>query len=314
MSPDPGAPPAADVGWVSARRTPLAEVLLRLVTLPALLAEHRDLITTSVRRDLEARFRGTVLGWVWPLIHPLFLFVVYYFIFTKLLSFKIPNLPEGQEAALGVYMFTGILSWAALSETLTRATSVILDNGNLIKKLAFPSELLPLNVTLVSTVTFGFGLLVFIGACLLTPIWAAPGPELAWVPVILLLQTLFIYGLALFFSNMQVFLRDTQQVIGIAMTVWMFLTPLFWVPEMFGESLDAYRFVIFANPVYHLVMAWRGALMGDLGVPQGDTEVSIIAASDIGGHLAVFAVWALASYVIGYSVFYVSKRRFADEV
>src|SRR5262245_25355846 len=91
--------------WVTARPTRAAEVLQRLVRFPLLLGEHRDLVTTSLRRDLEARFRGTVLSWAWPFLQPLFLFAVYYFIFTELLQQRMPDLPEEHRAGMGVYMF-----------------------------------------------------------------------------------------------------------------------------------------------------------------------------------------------------------------
>ena len=176
-------PPEAGEGWVTARAPQLAEAMRRLVSFPGLVYGHRDLVAISVRRDLEARFSGTVLGWAWPLVHPMFLFVVYYFIFTKLLSFKIEHLPPGQESALGVYMFCGIMAWASIAESLTRGTGSIVDNGNLIKKLAFPSEILPLNVALVGLVTMSFAVVVFVAGSVLTPIWRIPGPAVLWVPL-----------------------------------------------------------------------------------------------------------------------------------
>lgn len=303
----------ADEGWVTARPPRLVEVAQRLALFPALLREHVDLVTTSVRRELEIRFRGTVLGWVWPLVHPLFLFAVYYFIFTKLLAFKIPALPPGQEAALGVYMFVGIMAWAAISEALTRGTGVIVDNGNLIKKLAFPTEMLPLNVALVGSITLLFALVVFVLATLLTPIWPAPGVEIAWVPLLLLLQTVFAYGLILLTSTLQVFLRDTLQLVGILATVWMFATPLFWVPELLTGA-DAYLPLIRANPAYHLVTAWRAALMGELVVQGPSGPIHLIDPAEIPGHVATFALWAVCAFVLGYTVFVLSQRRFADEV
>ena len=304
--------------WVSSRRPRVLEVLVRLLTLPARMWVHRDLITTSVRRDLEARFSGTVLGWAWPLVHPMFLFVVYYFIFTKLLNFKIPNLPVGQESALGIYMFCGIMSYAAISEGVTRGANTFIENGNLIKKLAFPAEILPLNISLVGTVTHCFALAVFLLGCTLTPIWTAPTWAVLWIPVILFLQLVFVYGFALLLSTMQVFLRDTAQLVGIVMTVWMFVTPLFWVPELMGESIVPYLGMIENNPLYHLVAAWRGALMGDLTVEVAIAGVEKtfhpVSTGAIAHHLGIFALWTFGAYIVGYTFFTLSERRFADEV
>jgi lipopolysaccharide transport system permease protein len=306
----------ADAGWISARPPRWTEVALRIARFPALVLRHGDLVRSGVRRDLEARFQGTILSWAWPLVHPLFLFAVYYFIFTELLQFKLPDLPEEKRAAMGVFMFTGIVAWSAFAETLTRGTSVIVDNGNLIKKLAFPSELLPLQVTLVSLTTMLLAVLVFLLGTLLTPIWPAPGWAVLWLPLILLFQGLFTYGLVLLSSTLQVFLRDTAQLVGILSTVWMFATPLFWVPEAMRAEVQRYMPLVRANPIYHLVQAWRGALMGDLSIP-GNAFVSggeVTSVAAVPGHLAVFACWALGAFVVGYGFFVLSQRRFADEV
>ncbi len=314
----PGAVPAGD--WVTSRAPKLLEVFQRIFTLPVRMLVHRDLITTSVKRDLEARFSGTMLGWAWPLVHPMFLFVVYYFIFTKLLNFKIPNLPAGQESALGIFMFCGIMSYATISEGVIRGANTFIENGNLIKKLAFPAEILPLNISLVGTVTHSFGLVVFLLGCLLTPIWSAPTLSVVWIPAILAVQLVFIYGFALLLSTLQVFLRDTVQIVGIVMTVWMFVTPIFWVPELMGESIDPYIGVIYNNPLYHLVSAWRGALMGDLVIPAWTAGEVVhgpyhpVSTSGIAHHLGIFSLWAFGLYAVGYAFFTLSERRFADEV
>ena len=321
-APDPAEPAAGPAlqgesdGWIGARAPRAREIAARLLTLPGLLRRHRDLIGTSVKRELEARFQGTILGWFWPLFHPLFLFAVYYFIFAHLLGLKMPGLPPEKEAAMGIFMFVGILVWAAFAETLTRGTNAIVDNGNLIKKLAFPSEILPLNLTLVGLVTMGFGVAVFVVACFVTPIWPAPGLELCWIPAIVLLQGLFTFGLALFLSTLHVFLRDTLQVVTVLTTVWMFVTPIFWSPEAMSQEVAAYKPLLAYNPMYHLVQAWRGVLMGDLYIEPGEYAsggyVSSVAA--IGHHLSVFGLWGLGALVVGFTFFVLSQRRFADEV
>ena len=109
-------------GWVTARPPRAKEVVRRILGLPGLIHAHKDLVTSGVKRDLEARFKGTVLSWAWPLVHPLFLFAVYYFIFTELLQFKMPDLPDSQRSAMGIYMFTGVLAWAASSTSASEAT------------------------------------------------------------------------------------------------------------------------------------------------------------------------------------------------
>lgn len=317
--------------WVTSAPPKWREVLYRVATFPMLAFRHRDLIRTSVGRELRTRFQGTVLGFAWPLVHPLFIFAVYYFLFTKLLSFKLPDLQPGQEAAMGVYMFIGVVIWSAFGESLGVGCNVIVGNGNLIKKLAFPSEILPLNVVLSNTITMLFAVSMFILATAVTPVWDAPGWLLMWIPVLVLLQVIFMYGFVLFVSTMQVFLRDTAQLVSIIATVWMFLTPLFWVPEAIPE-VGKYMPLIEANPFHHIVYAWREVLMGITGLAESlqqytndvvipyklESEGKIIppldATHDMLHSIKIFAIWSVGVFIAGYSFFIMAQRRFADEV
>jgi lipopolysaccharide transport system permease protein len=306
----PAALPSAEgEGWVTARPPRAVEVLRRIACFPALCLEHRDLIRTSVRRELQSRFSGTALGWFWPLVQPVALFAVYYFIFTRLLGVKFPDLPADQKQAFGVFMFVGLIVWQAFAESLLRGCNSIVDNGNLIKKLAFPSEVLPLNVVLVSTVTMLFAAAVFIVASLITPAWIPPDLNVLWLPVLVLLQVLFSYGLALFFSALQVFLRDTAQVLQVVATIWMFLTPIFWAPEIIpnrDETIGPYMGWVEANPMFSLIYAWRAALMS--------SEPAVVFQHDPAVRIAIFAAWALGAFALGYGFFILCQRRFADEV
>jgi lipopolysaccharide transport system permease protein len=300
--------------WRTSEPPGLSGVLRRLAAFPRTAFQHQDLIRSNVRRELEARFTGTLLGWLWPLVFPIFTFAVYYFIFAELLQVKFGELPEHLKAAMGVYMFVGIVVWAGFSEGVSRATTVIAENGDLIKKLAFPTELLPLNVTLTNLVTMLFGVWAFLIATvgsnlvLETGLWVNPAPlPLLWIPVLVALQGLFTYGLGLLLATLQVFVRDTAQVIGILLTVWMFITPLFWAPALLPD-IEPYLGALQINPMYHLVFVWRVVLMGD-SVPEAFVEGDTVAHS-----LGVFSLWALGAFLVGYVFFALSQRRFADEV
>ncbi len=336
----PGAISRDAEGWVTASPPRAADVLRRVFGFPSLLLHHRDLVMTSVKRELQARFTGTVLGMAWPLVTPVFLFLVYYFIFTKLLAVKFGELPEEQKNAMGVFMFIGILVWTAFGDALIRCCSSILDNGNLIKKLVFPAELLPLNIVLVNAVTMGFGIAIYLlvvvvsNAFMEVPFWYLPDPRmLLWIPVLLFLQCLFTFGVGLILSTLQVFLRDTLQILGTVVTVWMFVTPIFWTPELvMGPQLARLRSenpgvedaalmaqtqiapfldFILINPMQHIVLAWRHVLMR--AEPAMIFEESLLA-PDLVGSILTFTVWSLGVYAVGYAFFVLAQRRFADEV
>lgn len=289
-------------------------MLRRLEALPGLLVRQRRLIAVSVARDLAARFSGTVLGRAWPLVQPLVLFVVYAFVFTRLFGVRLPEASAGEvggAGTLGVYMFIGVLVWSSVAESLSRSAQAICEHGNLIGKVAFPAELLPLQVVLSNLVTLGLGLGVFVAVAALAPFDTAPPAKLAaglaWIPVLVLAQVVFVWGLGLAAATLQVYLRDTAHVLGLLLTLGMFATPIFWVPSAeFMPAAAAHLDWITASPFHHLVQAWRQALMGDAhGALFTDT---------LPRSVGVVSAWALVSFLVGHALFTLGRPGFADEV
>ncbi|MCE9593528.1 MAG: ABC transporter permease [Planctomycetes bacterium] len=298
---------ARERGWVDARPVGLVDALVSCVRLPRVLFERRELLIAGVRRDLGARFSGTVLGRVWPLVSPLLLFGVYYFLFTRIFGFRLEGLDPERRGAMGVYMFVGALAWTGFAEGVTRASTVLVENGTLIKKLAFPSELLPLQVVLASAVTQLIGFGVFAVVATVASFWPAPGVALLWIPVILALQLAFTYGLALLVSAANVFLRDVASGLSLVMTVWMFATPVFWMPvREVLPAIGPWLPWIERNPLYSLCYAWRAVWMS--------SAPTVAFPHTIGSELLAFAPWAVGAYVVGATCFALVKRRFADEV
>ncbi|HIG12602.1 MAG: ABC transporter permease [bacterium] len=293
--------------WVSSSPPSWRGLVLRCLAWPATLWRRRDLILTSVRRDLAARVRGTLLGWLWMVAQPLLMFAVYAFLFTTLLGVRIGG--EGvPAAAMGVYMFTGTLVWSALADALTRSTSCVVDQRHLVRSVRFPAELLPLQIALASLVTLTVGVLAFVGFCALTDIWPAPAPEwLLWVPLLLLLQALFSTGLGLGLASLHVLWRDTLPCVSILLTVWMFATPIFWIasPELL-PGIAPYLAWIEANPAYHMVTAWRTVLMGE--------GLAAVSPSSFSRALVHFSAWSVFAFGLGSLVFFRLQRHLADEV
>ncbi len=276
---------------------------------PALVWRHRTMLGSFVTRELRARFHGSALGFFWPLIQPAALFAVYWFLFARLLGMKL-ELAGGDPDATGesgfaVYLFSGIILWSAFAEAVLRATGVVTENGNLIKKMAFPSELLPCSVAIVALVMQVLSLVVyFVVARVLGML---PGPEALLLPLVLLVMAVFTVGLGLLVSAMQVFLRDTMHVTGIVMTFWMFLTPIFWFADpAIMPPVEPYLDVLRLNPMLHLIDAWRICL--------GVTTPSQAGAGLPWVELGRAAAAAGLTFVAGYAFFLGLKDRFADEV
>ncbi|MCK6448676.1 MAG: ABC transporter permease [Planctomycetes bacterium] len=304
-------PDIEDARWVDAGPSSLARKLgagfVQAFVLPRTVLARRELLVAGVRRELAARYSGTWLGRAWTLATPLVLFCVYYFLFTRIFGFRLGDLPDSQRAALGVWMFLGLVAWTGFAEGVARASTVLVENGTLIKKLAFPAELLPLECVLASALVQCLGFGVFALVASFAGLWPPPGIALAWCPVILGLQLVFAYGLALALSAATVFVRDVAAGLGLVLTLWMLATPIFWIParEML-PGIDEWLPWLELNPLHSLAYAWRAVWMSN--------EPALVFQSSIARELAHFAPWALASYFFGATLFACTKRRFADEV
>jgi lipopolysaccharide transport system permease protein len=264
-------------------------------------------VLAGVRRDLRARLTGTLFGRTWPLLEPLAYFAVYWFLFTRLLGFRMPELPPEQAGAMGVWMFTGVLVWGAFADGLTRSVHAVEESAHLLTKLAFPAEVLPLQAVLASLALLVPGLFVFEVVCLLTPAWIAPGPQLVLAPLLLVLQGLFTLGLAWIVSAIQVFLKDTAHVLGIALTLAMLSTPVFWVPSpAVLPSIEPWLPLVDLNPLHHLLFAWRAILLGG--------EPAFLFSDGPWRSIGILTLWSAGALVLGHVVFHLGKRRFADEV
>jgi lipopolysaccharide transport system permease protein len=285
--------------------------VLPLLQLPAEMVRHRYLIMNFFRRDLLGRFRGSLLGVFWVLVHPIFLFTIYYLVFGLLFGkWQQHQLPD---PSFAIYLFSGVVAFQALIEGTSRSCTSVVENGNLVKKVAFPSHLLPVHVNLVALLVY------LVGATVCTVCGTAlgvlhPGWSLLALPLVLLVQFTMAYGLGLFLANLQVFSRDTGHLWGIAATAWMFLTPVFWYPDLmlkkFGPDVAA---VFDLNPAAHLVQAHR-IVLGAHDYVNPDDPTSGVTFGNLWEHLGVTALWAVALLVIGFGTFTSRSHRYADMV
>jgi ABC-type polysaccharide/polyol phosphate export permease len=276
--------------------------LLPIVRYPSVLSRHRWLIANFFRRELLGRFRGSALGIFWVLVQPLFQFAVYYLVFGMLFgNWKTGQLPD---PTFAIYLFSGIIAFNALLEGTTRSCSVVLENGNLVKKVAFPSELLPVPVILVGLMVYLVAAVVCVTAGMAFGV-IRPGFLLLALPLVLMVQMLLTLGIGLLLATCQVFARDTGHLWGILGMAWFFLSPIFWFPSLIREKLGDLAVVFTYNPAYPLLQCHRLAF--------GIRDDSGILGS-FWPQLGVAALWAVSFLVLGYSVFMSRRHKFADLV
>jgi lipopolysaccharide transport system permease protein len=252
-------------------------------------ARNHKLMTSMVRRDILARYRGSFGGSLWTILNPLLLMSTYYFVFGRVLKTKF----EGGSYIL--YFLAGILPWLAFSEAVGRSSSIMLEYRSFVKKLVFPLETLPMNLVLAGAVTEAIGLVIFTAGLL----YARHGLPLSilWLPLIVIPQLLFTVGLCWFLAALGVFLRDLGQILGFMLTAWFFLTPICY-PE--SQLQGVMREISGFNPIFVLVHAYRRIFLENQ--PPEATPL-------IGLWIA-----ALAIALLGYAWFHRLRRSFADVI
>jgi ABC-type polysaccharide/polyol phosphate export permease len=216
------------------------------------LLRYRGLISSLVARELKARYRGSVFGFLWSFINPLLLLLIYSFVFTTI----IPN-EDPRTRPYALFMFCGILPWTWFSSSLSDAAGSLIAGGNLIKKVLFPAEVLPIVSVLANMVHFFLGLVILI--VFLIVYQHAPDPwDLFWFPIAVLVQVIFTSALALLLAALAVHFRDIRDILANVLTLWFFATPIIY--PHFQANVQKFRPLFNANPFTHLAVSYQEIL------------------------------------------------------
>jgi lipopolysaccharide transport system permease protein len=216
------------------------------------LLRYRGLIQSLVTRELKARYRGSVLGFVWSFVNPLLLLSIYSFVFDTIMPNKDPR-----TRPYALFMFCGLLPWTWFSASLTEATSSLITGGNLIKKVLFPAEVLPIVSVLANMVHFALGLVIL--AAFMIGFRHYPNvASLPWFPVVVLVQLIFTLGLALALSALTVHFRDIRDLLTNVLMLWFFATPIIY--PYFLPTVERFLPLFRLNPFYHLAVSYQEIL------------------------------------------------------
>ncbi len=220
------------------------------------LFRYRVLIQSLVLRELKARYRGSVLGFLWSFINPLLQLLIYWFVF----SYIMPTRDLMGMSPYALFLFTGILPWTWFSASVLESSGVLISGGNLIKKILFPAEVLPIVVVLSNLVHFFLGLPILFGFLLY---YGKLQATIVYFPAIVLLQLVFTLGVALFISALAVHFRDVQNIIGNLMMMWFFASPVIYSYLTISPTIQ--RFMNY-NPMTHVLVGYHQSLFtGSMG-------------------------------------------------
>lgn len=253
------------------------------------------LLTELVKRDFQGRYAGSLLGFLWSFVQPLWSLVLYTFVFSTVMKIS-PGLGARTDS-FAIFLFAGLLPWMAIQEGVMRGATAITDNGTLVKKLSFPPALLVLAVVLAALLHQAIAAAVFVVILLLLGKATLGGLPLLVVAVPL--QVALTVGLALFVGAVNVFFRDIPQILGMILNAWFYLTPIVYPLHLVPER---YQGFVELNPLTALVELYRQTFLGG--------RISLAGVGGV-GLLVVFAAVVLSA---GLWLFSRLRPVFVDEI
>lgn len=257
------------------------------------LIRHRDLVWQMTKRDVIGRYRGSLMGVLWSLFHPVLMLAVYTLVFSGVFKARWGTSPTESTADFAVVLFAGMLVHNLFAECVNRAPMLVVSNPSFVKKVVFPLEVLPWVAMGSALFHTGAGLAALLAVSLLGSLSIAP--TFLFFPLVLAPFVLMTVGIVWFLAATGVFLRDLAQGIGVVTTVMLFLSPVFYPLSSLGEP---YRTMLRFNPLTFIIEQSR--------------EVLIWGRAPNWTGLLLYAAVSVVVAGLGFAWFQKTRRGFAD--
>lgn len=251
------------------------------------LYNYRELLKTNITKDIGGKYKHSFLGILWSFINPLLQITVYAFVFQVILKSNIEN--------YAVYLCCGLIPWQYFSNVVLRGAASIVDNGNIIKKVYFPREILPISLVSSEGVNFLISTIIILGFVIFGGIGLSKYILLYFL--ILLIQYIVSIGVAFVTSSITVYFRDLQHILGIIIQLMFYGTPIVYSIDSVPSN---FKWLVRLNPMSYLIEGYR-AIFYNKTLPNF---------SDLGKSFIIGIVLC----VIGYILFKKLEKRFAEEL
>jgi len=248
---------------------------------------YRAMIGSLVKKDLRARYKGSVLGFLWTFINPVFQLLIYTLLFSVIMRAGIDN--------YAMFLFVALIPWLFCSTAITEGSRSIIASAGLVQKIYFPRIVLPIVTVCSNFMNMLFSFIIVIAALLVTGVGLAP---CIWaLPIIMVIEFLFVLGLVLIFSALTVYFRDLEHILGIVTMAWMYLTPILYSIDQVPVQLQV---ILRYNPMTSIILSYRSILY-DQVLPDFST-------------LTATVIYAVIFIIVGYFVFQKLQKKFAEEL
>lgn len=249
--------------------------------------QYRELLKSNIKKEIRGKYKHSFLGVLWSFLNPLLQLAVYAIIFPFILK----NTQENYV----IFLCVALIPWNFFTTVVNQSTGTVINNADIVKKVYFPREILPISVVTSQLVNFLISTVIILVFVLCSGMGISK--YLIFYPIILLIQYIFSIGVAFIVSSLTVFLRDLEHLINIAMMMLFYGSPIAYSPEVLTGKLSL---IITLNPMAHILIAYR-----DIFYYQRMPNMQ---------HLGILALFSVLIFVIGYAIFNKLQKSFAEEL
>ena len=251
------------------------------------LYNYRELLKTNVQKEIRGKYKNSFLGVLWSFLNPLLQICVYALVFPLILKVEHPNYV--------IFLCVALIPWTFFTSCIQQSASTMLQNGNIIKKVYFPREILPISVVTSGTINFLISTIIIFAFLLIFGLGITK--YVLYFPIILIIQYFLQLGISLILSSVTVYLRDLEHLIGVALQLLFYATPIVYAAEAIPED---FKFIIEYNPMTYIINGYRDIF-------YNQTSPDMLA-------LGILFIIAIALCVVGYLIFNKLQKGFAEEL
>lgn len=251
------------------------------------LYKYRELLKTNIKKEIRGKYKNSFLGVLWSFLNPLLQIAVYALVF--------PFILKNTQDNYVIFLCCGLIPWEFFSTTISRSAFTMVENGNIIKKVYFPREILPISVVTSETVNFLISTIIIIVFVIFGGIGLSK--YIMLYPIVLLAQYLLLIAISLIVSSISIYIRDLQHLIGVALQLLFYAAPIVYTPESIPEQ---FKWILKCNPMTYIISGYRNIF-------YNQTMIEL-------KPLLILIVCSLVACAIGYVIFNKLQKGFAEQL
>jgi len=248
---------------------------------------YKDLILVLTEKEIKIKYKNSFLGYLWSILHPLSLAIVFYFAFKFIMRVQIDHYV--------LFLLSGLFPWQWFSNSVSASSNLLLANSSLIKKVYFPRYFIPLATVLNDAFHFVVSIPIILGFSLF---YNLP-PTLEWlygIPLLIISQFFVTFGFSLFISAINVFFRDMERLVNIGLNILFYLTPVIYSINLIPEK---FKFILLLNPLSGIIEEWHRLFL------KGEFDISLYLLS---------LLQSITVFIIGFIIFRRLSWKFAEVI